>query len=1539
MIDLQGRLVLQSNINSLTEDIQSKLKGIKGNLNLFNKNALDNAAGMHKRIEKLRMEMEKLAPEAAKVSTSFKQMSSAFKTMEKAANADAVAVKRARTEHRAASSEVRKHLTVMEQFGDQAGIAAKRYTAFSIAVGIGFGALRASHDAIKSSIQFQDKMVKMSQITGKSLNQLKPLSKEITNLSTGLGVSSEKLSDVSLTLLQAGLTSRDTKKALEALAKVELAPSFGNIEQATEAAIAIMAQFGTTTDDLSAQLSSINKVSADFAVEAQDIVVAIQRAGAAFGQLSKDTDNPKDALNEFIALFTSVRSTTRESAETIATGLRTIFTRLQRPQTLQFFDSLGVKLTDSKNRFIGLYPAIQKISAAIKDIPFTDPRMAAIGEELGGFRQINKTIPLLTQMSVTQKALNTAKAAGTSLDETAAKAQESLAVQINKVHESLLALFRDIQDTKSFQGIANSMLLMANSAIGLAHALKPLIPLITVLVGFKGLKIFSEFTPALIGRVMGKVPVGPFQGHPHIFGKADGGIIPGHGSGDTQPIMATPGEFMIKKSSAQKIGYGALHRLNKYAKGGIIGMAGGGIVPPANGEGYSLQGVIKPLQEILAVEKQTLAINKGVMSTPYRNRGYRVAGKNGKAEPEGYNLNPNWQPGYNVQGMFKEHLHTPYAVASNPNYQAHITALRTPFQRNYLSPMTSLERFHGFLNAPNVVPNQDLLTQMTLGGTFGATGSSQGGLSQATRQSQVYRNARKGLYGSNNFGSSVLRALTPFGSAAGGAIQKGLMKSWNRFGAAAAGNGPVGLSVGAIAANQLLGSAATNSNDGWRNRKVGMAGDVLSGGLGGAAAGAALTGGPWGAAIGAVVGLTTAFIEAKQTVKTLDFHDALEKAAENARKGKFINFSPLTKGIEEEGEVGIKDYFEAFLEGRTDNISGWAGKGAKERQMTFLRQNEGEFKGILSEEAKGLGRGHNTYEEARQNPQIISFDAHVDKLLAHLSSPEREEFKKTALGFGQSGFNINTTIDRIDAAVAHLGELADAMEGANEATKSLTDSLDLTIEMAHGRAGVANITNRSGLIKNPSIATFGETAKELQGLGQFGIDTGTTGFAAYTQANMRRLALTAYNAQGLENKGVNPANALADELDKLEKEFSKFGLGNAGSAKAEVRNALEFALGQTGKTANFEEFQKKLANPLGHLLSPAAEIRSHSTERMREFINSRAKLNEAQIGVGRTRFGAAATGVEAYNKALEFKGITQGSRSTFSDFASMQRGLAGDMGMHPGMIAGRIAQLQAIRARPEDELTDYEIADLNDEMMNLTTALDNLSRATDQNTSIEKQLAEINANRGERVGLGEEFLGANPAGRGQILRSLHLTNAFKNGGLDLGNLGPEDFGLLSDRIKKSGNIFPGIGNQFEESVLNSAGIQLPNNDRQLLQQRILGNFGIQQQAQNIQAGLQEDQVGTGLGLAAGRLEAALGPLFNNFQDRFEKAVGMMPQSIELKGEHNLNVNINGAEAFATMKQEFADLVRNEVRARIQILTAQLREKPPNGPGLPLRGIN
>jgi hypothetical protein len=428
----------------------------------------------------------------------------------------------------------------------------KRFAAFSIATRFVSLFTQGLGGAIDEAIKFERELIKVAQVTGRTIKQLGELTDEIKKLSISLGVSSTELLNVSRALSQAGFSASETKIALDALAKSSLAPTFEDMAKTAEGAIAIFNQFGKGALALEAQLGAINAVAGKFAVEAGDLIAVIRRTGGVFKAAGGD-------LNELIALFTSVRSTTRESAESIATGLRTIFTRIQRPTTIKFLEGLGVSLKDLEGKFVGPFEAIKRLSQALGDMKPGDLGFVQIAEQLGGFRQIGKVIPLLQQFSVAQEAYNTALAGTNSLSKDAETAQQSLAVQIAKLREEWMATVRSITGGAGFKVAITAALSLASAVLKIADALKAVLPMIAAFGALKMARGLGGFMAGAKAGGMGAVPK-----------FATGGAVPGSGSRDTVPAMLTPGEFVIRKSSAQKIGNKNLQSMNSkgYATGG-----------------------------------------------------------------------------------------------------------------------------------------------------------------------------------------------------------------------------------------------------------------------------------------------------------------------------------------------------------------------------------------------------------------------------------------------------------------------------------------------------------------------------------------------------------------------------------------------------------------------------------------------------------------------------------------------------------------------------------------------------------------------------------------------------------------------------------------------------------------------------------------------------------------------------------------------------------------------------------------------------------
>ena len=130
-----------------------------------------------------------------------------------------------------------------ESFGSALGAAARRFASITLATGFFLGITRAMGAAVGRAVEFEKEMLKISQVTGKSVRSLQNLSGEVTRLATTFGVSSEEILSAARTLSQAGLAADQVTKSLRILTQTDLAATFDNIADTTEGAVALINQF------------------------------------------------------------------------------------------------------------------------------------------------------------------------------------------------------------------------------------------------------------------------------------------------------------------------------------------------------------------------------------------------------------------------------------------------------------------------------------------------------------------------------------------------------------------------------------------------------------------------------------------------------------------------------------------------------------------------------------------------------------------------------------------------------------------------------------------------------------------------------------------------------------------------------------------------------------------------------------------------------------------------------------------------------------------------------------------------------------------------------------------------------------------------------------------------------------------------------------------------------------------------------------------------------------------------------------------------
>ena len=445
-----------------------------------------------------------------------------------------------------------------KNFGDSIFLATRRQAAFIAGTVAFFKAAQAIKMGISEAISFQHEMVRIGQVTGRTVGGLRQLQNQISTLSTTLGVSSTELVNVARILSQTGKTAGEVQKMIGIIAKTDLAPTFKDMATTTEGAIALMGQFGNAADETSRvgltnledKLGAINAVSKKFAVESDDMVAVIRRAGGAFASAGGNVE-------ELMAIFTTARHTTRRTAESISTGLRTITTRLQRARTQEFLQGMGIKTRDEQGIFVTPFETFKRISKAIKsgEIDTKSQPFADLVENLGGVRRADIVIPILKNMGMAMGVLSVATKGYNSLNEDVITGLESMKRQLVIVKEEFLKLMRAIADDSLFKVMFQSITTLTKSLISLADAVKPILPFLGAFLVLKGARIGGDFYRAARMRSLNTI----------AKGYSKGGIV------DT---MLTPGEYIFTPPETRRIGVRNLELMRKMSGGGMVAGVG-----------------------------------------------------------------------------------------------------------------------------------------------------------------------------------------------------------------------------------------------------------------------------------------------------------------------------------------------------------------------------------------------------------------------------------------------------------------------------------------------------------------------------------------------------------------------------------------------------------------------------------------------------------------------------------------------------------------------------------------------------------------------------------------------------------------------------------------------------------------------------------------------------------------------------------------------------------------------------------------------------
>jgi TP901 family phage tail tape measure protein len=313
-----------------------------------------------------------------------------------------------------------------------------RVIAFGASTAVLGGVIRSFKELASVTIDVEKNLADINRVFGLSTSQLQKFSSELFNVGKQTASTFDDASKAALEFSRQGLKAEDVlTRTKDALTLTRLAGiGTANAVDALTSTVNGFAATGITTTQI---LNKLVAVEQDYAVGAGDLAEALSRTG----QAAQEAGVSLDQLN---ALVTAAQQSTARGGAVIGNALKTIFTRLQRTETLDQLEAFNIAVRDVQGNTLPAVTVLQNFAGAYKNLG--DAQRAQLSEQVAGVYQVNILKAIVGDLNKSQGVYAGALQRG-------AAATNEAEVATAKLNQTLDALLK--QTAVSTQQLANNI--------------------------------------------------------------------------------------------------------------------------------------------------------------------------------------------------------------------------------------------------------------------------------------------------------------------------------------------------------------------------------------------------------------------------------------------------------------------------------------------------------------------------------------------------------------------------------------------------------------------------------------------------------------------------------------------------------------------------------------------------------------------------------------------------------------------------------------------------------------------------------------------------------------------------------------------------------------------------------------------------------------------------------------------------------------------------------------------------------------------------
>jgi TP901 family phage tail tape measure protein/lambda family phage tail tape measure protein len=277
----------------------------------------------------------------------------------------------------------------LTSFNQQLDRATQRVVTLGTAFSVLATANRAIRELVNSTVSVEKSLTSVNAIFRLTNDSLNKFSSNLFDISRETATSFDEVAKAATEFARQGLSVVETQKAVRASL---LLSRDANID-VEESVKAITSATNSFNKEALSRLQIVNRlasVDAAFAVSSKDLAEALVRTGSAAADAGVN-------FNQFIGLVTAAQQVSQRGGSVIAGALNTIFTRINRKDTLEALDSLGVAITDVRGQALPTIQVLQNFATAYDKMTGSIKNQAA--ELVGGVRQLNTLKATLQDLS------------------------------------------------------------------------------------------------------------------------------------------------------------------------------------------------------------------------------------------------------------------------------------------------------------------------------------------------------------------------------------------------------------------------------------------------------------------------------------------------------------------------------------------------------------------------------------------------------------------------------------------------------------------------------------------------------------------------------------------------------------------------------------------------------------------------------------------------------------------------------------------------------------------------------------------------------------------------------------------------------------------------------------------------------------------------------------------------------------------------------------------------------------------------------------